>query len=195
MAITAETVKQLREMTGIGMMKCKEALQASDGDIDKAVEYLRKKGMAAAEKKADRETDEGYVASYIHSNGKIGVLVEMKCETDFVARNEDFRALCRDLCMQVAAAKPKWVSSDDVPEDLLAKEREIYAEQFKDKPAQAIDKIVEGKLKSFYEEHCLLSQKFVKEPKTTVADLIKQMVAKLGENMSVGRFVRLQVGE
>ena len=195
MAITAAVVKQLREMTGIGMMKCKEALEAADGDLEKAVEYLRKQGLSAAEKKAGRETHEGYVASYIHSNGKIGVLVEMKCETDFVARNEDFRALCRDLCMQVAAAKPQWVSQDGVPEDLLEKERDIYREQFKDKPAQAIEKIVEGKLKSFYEEHCLLDQKFVKEPKTTVGELIKQMVAKLGENMSVGRFVRLQVGD
>ena len=195
MAITAAVVKQLREMTGIGMMKCKEALEAADGDLEKAVEYLRKQGLSAAEKKAGRETHEGYVASYIHSNGKIGVLVEMKCETDFVARNEDFRALCRDLCMQVAAAKPQWVSQDGVPEDLLEKERDIYREQFKDKPAQAIEKIVEGKLDAFCKERCLLEQPFVKDPKTTVIDRVKGLVAKLGENITVARFVRMQLGE
>jgi len=195
MATSAAQVKELRDRTGIGMMKCKEALQATDGDLDKAVEYLRKQGLAAAEKKAGRETSEGYIGSYIHSNGKIGVLVEVKCETDFVARNDDFRALCRDLCMQVAAARPQWVSRDDVPEDVLEKEREIYRVQFKDKPPQAIDKIVEGKLRSFYEEHCLLDQKFVKDPKTSIADLLKSLVAKLGENLAIGRFVRLEIGD
>ena len=195
MAISAALVKQLRDRTGIGMMDCKKALQETDGDLEKAVEYLRKQGLAAADKRASRETTEGYVASYIHSNGKIGVLVELKSETDFVARNDEFRALGRDLCMQVAAARPQWVRREDVPEDVLEKEREIYREQFKDKPPQAIDKIVEGKLRTFYEEHCLLDQKFVKEPKTTVEGLIKQMVAKLGENIGVGRFVRLEIGE
>jgi elongation factor Ts len=195
MATSAALVKELRDRTGIGMMKCKEALQATDGDMEKAVEYLRKQGLAAADKKAGRETSEGYIASYIHSNGKIGVLVEVKCETDFVARNDDFRALCRDLCMQVAAARPRWVSRDDVPDDVLEKEREIYREQFSDKPPQAIDKIVEGKLRSFYEEYCLLDQKFVKDPKTTIADLLKSLVAKLGENMAIGRFVRLEIGD
>ena len=195
MAIAAALVKQLREMTGIGMMDCKKALEETGGDLEKAVEYLRRKGMAAAAKRAGRETAEGYIASYIHSNGKIGVLVELKCETDFVARNDEFRALGRDLCMQVAAARPQWVRRDEVPGDVLEKERDIYREQFKDKPAQAIDKIVEGKLRSFYEEQCLLDQKFVKEPKTSVGDLVKQMIAKLGENVSVSRFVRLEIGE
>jgi len=195
MAISAALVKQLREKTGIGMMKCKEALQATDGDIEKAIEYLRKQGLAAAEKRAGRETQDGYVASYVHSNGKIGVLVEVKCETDFVARNEDFRLFCRDLCMQVAAARPHYTSREEVPEEVLEKEREIYREQFKDKPPQAIDKIVEGKLRSFYEDHCLLNQRFVKDPKTTIADLVKSMVAKLGENVTISRFVRLEIGE
>ena len=195
MAITAAVVKELRERTGIGMMDCKRALEETDGDIEKAVDHLRKQGLAAAAKRAGRETSEGYVASYIHSNGKIGVLVELKSETDFVARSDEFRALGRDLCMQVAAARPQWATPEDVPEDVLEKEREIYREQFKDKPAQAIEKIVEGKLRSFYEDHCLLSQKFVKEPKTTVGDLVKQMAAKVGENVSIGRFVRLEIGE
>jgi elongation factor Ts len=195
MAITATLVKQLREVTGLGMMKCKEALEATDGDLEKAVEYLRKQGLAAAERRAGRETKEGIIASYIHSNHKIGVLVELNCETDFVARNEEFRQLARDLCMQVAAARPRYLSRDDVPENVLEKEREIYREQFKDKPAQAIDKIVEGKLTSYYKEVCLLDQPFVKEPKTSVADLLKGLVAKLGENITIRRFVRMELGD
>ncbi len=195
MAVSAATVKQLRESTGIGLMKCKEALDACDGDIEKAIEHLRKQGLKTAEKKAGRETSEGVIASYIHSNGKIGVLVELKCETDFVARNDEFRQLGRDLCMQVAATRPAAVSRDQVPADLVAKEREIYAEQVKDKPPQAIEKIVQGKLDAFFKERCLLDQPFVKDPKTCVADHIKALVAKLGENITVGRVVRLQMGE
>jgi len=195
MAISAETVKQLREMTGIGMMKCKEALEATGGDVEKAVEHLRKQGLKTAERRAGRETSEGIVAHYIHSNSKIGVLVEIKCETDFVARNDDFRQLARDLCMQVAATRPIAVSKDQVPAELVDKEREIYREQVKDKPPQAIEKIVQGKLDAFFKERCLLEQPFVKDPKTTVADLIKSLVAKLGENIAIGRIVRLQMGE
>jgi elongation factor Ts len=195
MAITAAAVKQLREMTGIGMMKCKEALQATDGDIEKAVEYLRKQGLKTAEKKAGRETSEGVIGSYIHSNNKIGVLVEVRCETDFVARGDDFAQLCRDLAMQIAATKPIAVSREEVPADVLEKERDIYREQFKDKPPQAIEKIVEGKLGAFFKERCLLDQPFVKEPKTSVADHIKSVVAKVGENISVARFVRFELGE
>jgi len=195
MAITADLVKQLREITGIGMMKCKEALQATGGDIEKAVDHLRKQGLRSADKKAGRETAEGVIASYIHSNNKIGVLVELKCETDFVARSDDFRQLGRDLCMQVAATKPLCVSRDEVPEDVLERERDIYREQFKDKPAQAVDKIIEGKLVAFFKERCLLDQPFVKDPKTSVADHVKAAVAKLGENITVTRFVRLEIGE
>ncbi|MBM4030618.1 MAG: translation elongation factor Ts [Planctomycetes bacterium] len=195
MAVSAETVKQLREITGIGMMKCKEALEATGGDIEKAIEHLRKQGLKTAEKRAGRETSEGVIASYIHSNAKIGVLLELKCETDFVARNDEFRQLARDLCMQVAATRPIAVSKDQVPPEVVAKEREIYAEQVRDKPPQAVEKIVQGKLDAFFKERCLLDQPFVKDPKTSVADLIKSLVAKLGENITVSRFVRLQMGE
>jgi len=195
MAITAAAVKQLREMTGIGMMKCKEALQAADGDLEKAVEHLRKQGLKTAEKKAGRATSEGIIGSYIHSNKKIGVLVEVRCETDFVARGDDFGQLCRDLSMQIAATKPIAISRDEVAAGVLEKERDIYREQFKDKPAQAIEKIVEGKLEAFFKERCLLDQPFVKEPKTSVADHIKSIVAKVGENISVARFVRFELGE
>ncbi|HPD15372.1 MAG TPA: translation elongation factor Ts [Planctomycetota bacterium] len=195
MAITAETVKQLRDMTGLGMMKCKEALEATQGDLEKAVEYLRKLGLKTAEKRAGRETSEGVIASYIHSNSKIGVLLELKCESDFVARNDDFRQLARDLCMQVAATRPIAVSRDQVPPAVIEKEREIYREQVKDKPPQAVEKIVAGKLDAFFKEHCLLDQPFVKDPKHTVADLLNALIAKLGENIAVNRFVRLQLGE
>jgi elongation factor Ts len=195
MAISADQVRELRDRTGLGMMTCKEALQETDGDMDKAVEFLRKKGLAAAEKKSGRETEEGIIASYIHSNNKIGVLLELRCETDFVARNEEFQQLGRDLCMQVAASKPLCVSPEDVPEEVIEKERDIYREQFKDKPPQAIDKIIEGKLQSFYKDNCLLEQPFVKEPKTSVGEVIKAQVAKLGENISVARFVRMELGE
>jgi len=195
MAITAATVKQLRDMTGIGMMKCKEALEACDGDLEKAVDYLRKLGLKTADKRAGRQTSEGIVASYIHSNAKIGVLLELKCESDFVARNEEFRQLARDLCMQVAATRPIAVSRDDLPPEVIEREREIYAEQVKNKPPHAIEKILQGKLNAFFKEHCLLDQPFVKDPKTSVSDLVKSVSAKLGENITVGRFARLQIGE
>lgn len=195
MATSAETVKQLRDMTGLGMMKCKEALEATQGDLEKAVEYLRKLGLKTAEKRAGRETSEGVIASYIHSNSKIGVLLELKCESDFVARNDDFRQLARDLCMQVAATRPIAVSRDQVPPAVVEKEREIYREQVKDKPPQAVEKIVAGKLDAFFKEHCLLDQPFVKDPKHTVTDLLNALIAKLGENITVSRFVRLQLGE
>lgn len=195
MAITSEQVKQLREMTGIGMMKCKEALEATGADFEKAVEYLRKQGLSTADRKAGRTTNEGCIASYIHSNSKIGVLVELKCETDFVARNEEFRQLARDLCMQVAATRPLGISTEDVPAAIVEKEREIYREQVKDKPPQVVEKIVEGKLAAFFRERCLLEQPFVKDPKVTVGDLVKGLVAKLGENLSVSRFVRMELGE
>ena len=195
MPASAAQVKQLREMTNIGMMKCKEALEATNGDLEKAVEYLRKQGLKTAEKRAGRETSEGVIASYIHSNGKIGVLVELKCETDFVARSDDFRQLGRDLSKQVAATRPIALSRDDVPADVIERELDIYREQVKDKPPQAIEKIVEGKLGAFFQERCLLDQPFVKDPKTSVGDLIKSLIAKLGENITVGRAVRLELGE
>ena len=196
-AISAATVKDLREKTGAGMMDCKKALQESDGDIDKAVDILRTKCMAAAEKRSARATKEGLVHAYIHANGKIGVLIEVNCETDFVAKTEDFQVLCKDLAMQVAAASPRWVKREEVPGDVLDRERSIYKEQMKDsgKPEKVLDKIIEGKLRKFYEGACLLDQPFIRDDKQSVAELIKSVIAKTGENISVNRFARFQLGQ
>ncbi|MCX7770615.1 MAG: translation elongation factor Ts [Proteobacteria bacterium] len=195
--ITAEMVKELREKTGAGMMECKKALEASNGDMEKAIVFLRERGMAAAQKKASRAANEGLIASYIHAGGKIGVLVEVNCETDFVARNDDFKELAKDIAMQIAAVKPLYVKREDVPEDVLAKEKEIYLTQAKNsgKPEKVWDKIVEGKLESFYQEVCLYEQPFIKDPKMKIKDLIAQAVGKIGENIQVKRFVRFQIGE
>jgi elongation factor Ts len=199
MASPAELVKELRERTGAGMMDCKAALNASKGDLQGAVEYLRKKGLADAAKKAHRDARDGVVASYIHSGSKIGVLVEINCETDFVARTPDFQQLVKDVAMQVAAANPTYVSREDVPGEVLEKEREIYREQMADqkKPPQVIDKIIEGKLEKFYAESCLLEQPFIKDSsgKSRVKDLVDQATAKLQERVVVKRFARFQVGE
>ncbi len=199
MASTAELVRELRDKTGAGVMDCKEALQASGGDLEKAVEYLRKKGLAAAAKRAHREAREGVVGAYIHAGGKLGVLVEVNCETDFVARTDQVRELVKDLAMQVAAATPVWVSREEVPAEVVEKEREIYRQQIADqkKPPQVIEKIVEGKLGKFYEEQCLLDQTFIRDSsgKTRVRDLVAQVSAKTGEKIAVRRFVRYQVGE
>jgi elongation factor Ts len=199
MASPAEMVKDLRERTGAGMMDCKAALDAAGGDLQGAVEYLRKKGLADAAKKAHRDARDGVVASYIHSGSKIGVLVEINCETDFVARTPDFQQLVKDVAMQVAAANPTYVSREDVPGEVLEKEREIYREQMADqkKPAQVIDKIIEGKLEKFYAESCLLEQPFIKDSsgKSRVKDLVDQATAKLQERVVVKRFARFQVGE
>jgi elongation factor Ts len=199
MASSAEMVKELRERTGAGVMDCKAALDASKGDMQAAIEYLRKKGLAMAAKKAHREARDGVVASYIHPGGKIGVLVEVNCETDFVARTDDFQQLVKDVAMQVAAANPQYVSREQVPGDVIDKEREIYAQQMASerKPAHIIEKIVEGKLEKFYTEACLLEQPFIRDSsgKTTVRDLVDQATAKLGERVLVKRFSRFQVGE
>lgn len=193
--ITAAQVKELREKTGLGMMTCKEALVASNGDSEKAVDWLRKKGLDAADKRSGRVTKEGAIGSYIHMNGRIGVLVELNCESDFVARGEVFQQLLKDLCMQVAATAPLAVSPDDIDERIVAKEREIYASQVAGKPQGVVDKIVEGKLKKFFAEQCLLEQPFVKNPDLTVADVVKGVIAKTGENISVRRFTRFQLGD
>ena len=179
------------------MMDCKEALQASDGDFDKAIEYLRKKGMSAATKRSSRAAKEGVVASYIHMEGKIGVMVEVNCETDFVAKTEAFRTMARDIAMHIAALNPTYVKSDDVPEDVLARERAIYRDQAlaEGKPEKIIDKISEGKLRKFYEEVCLLNQKFVKDTDITIETLVKNTIANTGENIIVKRFARYQLGE
>ena len=199
MASPAELVKELRDRTGAGVMDCKAALDASRGDLQGAVEFLRKKGLADAAKKAHREARDGVVASYIHPGSKIGVLVEVNCETDFVARTPDFQDLVKNVAMQVAAASPVYVSRDDVPGAVVEKEREIYRQQIADqkKPPQVIDKIVEGKLEKFYAETCLLDQPFIKDStgKTTVKDLVDQATAKLQERVVVKRFTRFQVGE
>ena len=193
-AITASLVNTLREKTGAGMMDCKKALVEANGNLEEAATILRKKGVASAVKKADRAANQGLVESYIHLGGKIGVLVEVNCETDFVAKTDDFKELCRDLCMQIAAASPIYVSRDLVPEADVAKEREIAAAQVAGKPPAAIQKIVEGKLEKYYQTICLLDQPFVKNSDITVKDLLIQKIAKLGENMVVRRFVRFQLG-
>ncbi|SRR6266571_2083378 len=199
MAASAQMVKELRERTGAGVMDCKEALNASNDDLDTAVEYLRKKGIASAAKKAGREAKEGVVGSYIHAGAKLGVLVEINCESDFVARTEAFQELVKDIAMQVAAANPSYVAREDIPGEVLEKEREIYREQMADqkKAAQVIDKIVEGKLEKFFAESCLLEQPFIKDAtgKTKVKDLVATTTAKTGERVVVKRFARFQVGE
>ena len=199
MASSAEMVKELRDRTGAGMMDCKAALDASKGDMQGAIEHLRKKGLADAAKKAHREARDGVVASYIHAGSKIGVLVEINCETDFVARTDDFQQLVKDVAMQVAAANPVYVAREHVPGSVVDKEREIYAQQMADqkKPAQVLDKIIEGKLDKFFTETCLLEQPFIKDSsgKTRIKDLVDQATAKLGERVVVKRFARFQVGE
>jgi elongation factor Ts len=199
MASSAEQVKDLRERTGAGVMDCKAALEAAQGDLQGAVEYLRKKGLADAAKKSHRDARDGVVVSYIHPGSKIGVLVEVNCETDFVARTEDFQQLVKDVAMQVAAANPSYVSREDVPGAVVEKEREIYRQQMADqkKPPQVIDKIIEGKLEKFYAESCLLEQPFIRDAsgKTRLKDMVDQATAKMGERIVVKRFARFQVGE
>jgi elongation factor Ts len=195
--ISASMVKELRIKTNAGMMDCKEALQAAGGDFEKAVEYLRKKGLSAATKRSSKAAKDGVVASYIHMQGKIGVMVEVNCETDFVARTDDFQTMARDIAMHVAASNPLYVGSEDVPESVLEKEKAIYQEQAQTegKPEKIWDRIVQGKLKKYYEEVCLLNQKFVKDMDITVETLVNNMIAKTGENILVRRFVRFQLGE
>jgi len=197
MEISASLVKELREKTGAGMMDCKRALTETSGDFEKAIEYLRKKGIASAAKKAGRLTKEGAVTSYIHGEGKVGVLLEVNCETDFVARTEQFRQLVKDVAMHIAAANPQWVRPEEIPGDVLAKEKEIAVAQMQasGKPAAVLEKIAEGKIKKFYEDHCLLHQVFVKDSNKTVEQLLKETIATLGENISVRRFSRYVLGE
>jgi elongation factor Ts len=198
-ASTAQLVKELRDRTGAGVMDCKEALQATAGDLQGAVEYLRKKGVAQAAKRSHRDAREGGIGTYVHPGAKLGVLVEVNCETDFVARTEAFQELVKDLGMQVAAANPAYVAREDVPGEVVEKEREIYRGQLADqkKPAQVIDKIIEGKLEKFFTEQCLLEQPFIKDAtgKTRVRDLVDGVNAKTGERIVVKRFARFQVGE
>ena len=197
MEITAELVKELRQRTGIGVMECKEALQESQGDIEKAIAILRKKGNSRAKEKMSRETSQGLIQSYIHLDGKIGVLVELNCESDFVVRNGEFRELVKNIAMQVAAANPRYVSAEEIPAQEIEEEKEIIRAQLQDtkKPPQIIEKIVEGKIKKYYEEVCLLDQPYIKDNKMSIQQLITTFIAKFGENIKVKRFARFELGK
>lgn len=197
MSISIDLIKELREKTGSGMMDCKRALMETNGDIEKAIIWLREKGIASADKKMTRPTTEGVIDAYIHGGGRVGVLIEVNVETDFASQNEEFRRLARDLAMQVAAMKPRWVSRGDVPEDVLEQERSIARSQAQNegKPDKIIDKIVEGRLTRFYQENCLMEQPFIKDESKTIETLVKEMIGRLGENITVRRFVRYELGE
>lgn len=193
--ISAKVVMALREKTNAGMMDCKKALKEAEGDIEKAETILRKKGITKAETKGDRQTKEGIISSYIHMAGRIGVLIEVNCETDFVARNEIFQAFVKDISLHIAASNPKFIGREEIPTDLIAKEREIAAEQVKGKPEAIVEKIVQGKIDKIFAEQCLLEQAFIKNPDITIGDFVKSKIAELGENLVVRRFVRYAVGE
>ncbi len=195
--ITAAMVKELRERTGVGMMDCKNALVEAGGDMEKAIELLRTKGLAQAAKKASRIASEGLVSSYIHLGGRIGVLVEVNCETDFVAKTDEFKALCHDLAMQIAASKPEYVRREDVPQEAIENEKRILRQQAlnEGKPEKIVDKMVEGRIEKYFKENCLLEQPFIKDTEKTVQDLLNDKIMKLGENITVRRFVRYEVGE
>ncbi len=197
MAGSSTLVKQLREKTGAGILDCQKALRETDDDMGKAVDYLRQKGLAAAEKKAGRQTNQGVIGAYVHAGSRIGVLVEVNCETDFVARNEEFQSLVKDLCLQVAASRPSFVKREEVPAEVVEKERVIYRGLAKElgKPEAAWPKIVEGKLEKFYEEQCLLEQPFIRDTNITIKDLVAQKIAKIGENITVRRFTRYELGQ
>lgn len=195
--ISATLVKQLREKTGAGMMDCKQALVECDADIDKAVDFLRKKGLATAQKRAGRAMTEGTVQSYIHMGGKLGVLVEVNCETDFVAKNEDFLNFTKNIAMHIAASNPLGIRPEDVPEEIINREKDIYQAQALEmgKPENVVPKIVEGKMNKFFKDNCLLNQPYVRDPDLSVEDLLNELIAKIGENISIRRFVRFQTGE
>ena len=197
MQISSEDVKKLRDKTGVGIMDCKNALKECSGDFDKAVEFLRKKGVEVANKRSGRQTSQGTVASYIHLGGKIGVLVEVNCESDFVAKSDNFGGFVKDISMHIAAASPDWITRDEVPKDVLDKEKEILKEQAlkSGKPEKILDKIVEGRIAKFYTQHCLLDQPFVKDPDKTIQQLLDELMGKTGEKCVISRFVRYQMGE
>ena len=195
--ISADMVKQLREKTGSGIMDCKQALTECEGDLDKAVDFLRKKGLATAAKRAGRAMTEGTIHSYIHMGGKLGVLVEVNCETDFVAKNEDFKDFAKNIAMHIAATNPLGIQPEDIPDEIISKEKEIYRAQALElgKPENIVDKIAEGKLNKFIKDSCLLNQPYVRDPEITVGDLLNELIAKIGENINIKRFVRFQLGE
>ena len=195
--ISAATVKQLREKTGAGIMDCKEALSECNGDISNAVDFLRKKGLATAAKRAGRATTEGIIESYIHMDSKLGVLVEINCETDFVAKNDDFKEFAKNIAMHITATNPVSIRPEDVPKETIDKEKEIYRAQVLDmgKPEQIADKIVDGKIKKYFKENCLMNQSYVRDPNITIDDLLNEMVGKIGENITIKRFARFKIGE
>jgi elongation factor Ts len=196
MEITTQMVKELRQATGAGVLDCRKALEAADGDFDKAVTMLREKGLAAAAKKASREAKEGLIGNYVHPGAKMAAIIEVNCETDFVARTPEFQALVKDLAMQVVAARPRWLSPEDVPAEVIEQEKAIYRKQLEEegKPEHIMDRIIEGKLKKFYDENCLLEQAFIKDPDIKIKDMVTNAVARLGENIRIRRFARFEVG-
>ncbi len=197
MSISAKLVKELRDKTGAGMMECKKALTHTNGDIEKAVDYLRKKGIQSASSKFGRKTSNGLITSYIHLDGKVGVLLEINCETDFVAKTPEFQELAKNITLQIAAANPKYIKREDVPEEIIQKEKEVYYSQAENlnKPQKVLENIAEGKLNKFYKEICLLEQEYIRDPEKTVNQLILETIAKLKENITISRFVRFQLGE
>ncbi len=197
MEITAEAVKKLREKTGVGLMDCKEALKQSKGDMEKAIEFLREKGLAKLQKRMGKVASEGIIASYIHTGGKVGTIVEVNCETDFVANTKEFQEFAKDIAMQITASVPLYVKREDVPADVIEKEKNIYRKQALEsgKPEKIIDKIAEGKLEKFYQEVCLIEQSFIKNPDITVKELLEELIVKMGEKILVNRFIRFQLGE
>ncbi|MCM8817994.1 MAG: translation elongation factor Ts [Candidatus Omnitrophica bacterium] len=195
MGIDTSKIKELREKTGLSVMECKNALQEANGSIEKAIEILKKRGLEISEKNVEKEVKEGLIGSYVHTNGKIGVLIEVNCETDFVAKNSEFLELVKNLTLQIAAMKPKWVDIASIPEEILKEKTNEIKEQFKDKPQNILDKIVEDKLNDFYKENVLLKQTFIKNEEMTIEEYIKLKIAKLGENIKIKRFVRFEVGE
>jgi len=197
MSSLSALVKELRGKTGAGILDCQKALQDTGNDVEKAIDLLRQKGLAAAQKKAGRETKEGIISSYIHSGAKIGVLVEVNCETDFVARNEEFQSFVKEVALQIAASHPLFIKREDIPQDLIDREKNIYLGQMKEsgKPEAAWEKIIKGKLEKFYQEQCLLEQAFIKDPSISIQDLLSQKIAKLGENLTISRFTRYQLGQ
>ncbi|HPN67393.1 MAG TPA: translation elongation factor Ts [bacterium] len=196
MEITAQLVNELRKKTGLGLMECKKALADTNGNIDQAIEELRKKGLAKAAKKSERTTSQGRIETYIHGEGRVGVMVEIHCETDFVAKNEQFKNFTHDIALHIAGVNPAYISPEQVPADIIAKEKEIFSEQLKNegKPANIVDKIIEGKLAKYYEEHCLLKQPFIKDGDKTVEQYLTEQISVIGENMKIARFVRFEIG-
>lgn len=194
--ISAAMVKELRDKTGSGIMDCKQALKENDGNVEKALDFLRKKGLATAQKRSARDANEGVIQSYIHMGGKIGVLVEINCETDFVAKNDDFQEFSRNVAMHIAAAAPMGLAPEDISDDVIAREREIYKERALEqgKPENIVDKIVDGQIEKFYKDSCLMSQPYIKDPKVTISDLLTETIAKIGENIQIRRFARFQIG-